>query len=256
MKRVLQLIGRFIYKSWLRANTFWKIREHNVQLRASLNLAERLFYLQFRQALVGNDLVVYDIGAADGVFSSCLAKLANVQAVHAFEPISSAFAELSARMQAHTQVTCHNVAVGDINGQTKIWVREGHRDSSSLLKMQELHKEEFPGLYAEYPECVTVVRLDDYVREKRLPPPDVVKIDVQGYEDRVLHGGHDTIGKADYCILEISFLSLYNCSPLFDDIYGQMRALGFRLVGVTGEAFGQSGRQLQVDGIFQHERTE
>ncbi len=99
-----------------RAYSWWKSRETGVQLRAPLSVDERRFYLQLRWALMGSDLVVYDIGAASGVLSGCLAKLANVRAVHAFEPIPSAFAQLSARMRPYPHVTCHNVAVGESNG--------------------------------------------------------------------------------------------------------------------------------------------
>jgi len=203
---------------------------------------------------VGHNIVVYDIGAGTGVFTSCVAKLANVQIVHAFEPLASSFEKLKIRTARFHYVFCHNVALGDTNGLADIWVIEGCHDASSLLKMRELHKAERPGIcYADHPERVIVVRLDDYVREKNLPLPDVVKIDVQGYEDRVLRGGEDTIRHAQFCIIEISFEPLYEGSPVFDDIYRQMRELGFRLVGLGGELYGKSGRQLQVDGIFKNE---
>jgi hypothetical protein len=109
---------------------------------------------------------------------------------------------------------------------------------------------EFPGIAADDRIQVEVTRLDDYVREHSLPQPDLIKIDVQGYEDRVLRGGPMTIGKAKYCVIEMSMLPLYEGGPLFDDIYGMMRTMGFRLVGITGDLRGRSGRQLQADGIF------
>ena len=253
-KRAASRVHRLYQQAW----TLYQLREGgSPQVRERLNLQERRFYLSFRPALTGDNLVVYDVGAASGLFTGCLAKLTNVSCVHAFEPIPSAFQELTTRMQRYPHVFCHNVALGDMNGPANIWVIEGCRDSSSFLKMKELHKVERPGVsYADHPERVTVVRLDDYVREKNLPLPDVVKIDVQGYEDRVLRGGENTIRHATFCILEISFEPLYEGSPIFDDIYRQMRELGFRLVGLGGELYGKSGRQLQVDGIFKNERGE
>lgn len=233
----------------------WRIQELGAQFHAPLKHEERVLYLQFCSALRGRSLVVYDIGAASGAFSGCLAKLPNVRAVHAFEPIPSAFAELQKRMQPYAHVTCHNVAVGESNTQLDILVVEGSRDSSSLLQMRKLHKDERPGVsYDTHPERVTVVPLDGYVREYNLPQPSVVKVDVQGYEDRVLRGGAQTIRQADHVILEMSFEALYEGSPLFDDIYQQMRGMGFRMSGTTGELLGKSGSYLQVDGIFRNER--
>lgn len=256
MNRFIRKAGLTVHLWHARAYSAWKLRESNARLREPLDYNERVFFLEYRSALKGQDLVVYDIGASSGVFSRCLAKLANVQAIHAFEPIPAAFAELVERTRQYPQIALHNVAVGSENGAMNIWVTAGSRDSSSLLKMQALHKEERPfASYDDHPEKVQVVRLDDFVQDKHLPLPDVVKIDVQGYEDRVLKGGSNTITHAAFAILEMSLVPLYEDCPLFDDIYRQMRELNFQLVGVGGELHGISGRQLQVDGIFQNLRS-
>lgn len=153
MKRSIKKIGLLIHLWHERAYTFWKVRETGVHFRESLDYYERVFFLEFRSALGGQDLVIYDIGAASGVFSRCLAKLANVQAVHAFEPIPSAFAELVERTRQYSQIERHNVAVGSENSEMNILVTAGSRNSSSLLKMQALHKEEWPfASYDDHPE--------------------------------------------------------------------------------------------------------
>ena len=77
---------------------------------------------------------------------------------------------------------------------------------------------------------------------------------VQGFEDQVLQGGRETMGQAGYCLLEMSFRPLYEGSPVFDDIYRQMRELGFRLIGIVDILKGKSGLPLQVDAIFENER--
>lgn len=255
MKYSIRKIGSVIHRWHEQTYTFWKVRETGVRCCESLDYNERVFFLEFRPALAGDNLVVYDIGAASGVVSRCFAKLSNVRTVHSFEPIPSAFADLTERTQQYPQVTRHNVALGDENCVMDIHITEGSRDSSSLLSMKQLHKKEFPNAsYQDHPEKVRVVRLDDYVRDKHLPLPHVVKVDVQGYEDRVLCGGKNTISQSAYCILEISLAPLYENSPLFDDIYQQMREMGFRLVGLGGILRGVSGSHLQLDGIFQNEK--
>jgi FkbM family methyltransferase len=76
--------------------------------------------------------------------------------------------------------------------------------------MQALHKEERPlASYEDHPEQVQVVRLDDFVHEKQLPLPDVVKFDVQGYEDRILKDVANTITHAAFVFLEMSLVPLY-----------------------------------------------
>jgi FkbM family methyltransferase len=230
--------------------TSWKVKESGARFRQPLTYPEQLFFLRFRNYLSQSGLVVYDIGASSGNFSGCLAKMTGVASVHAFEPVACLFNKLSQRMLGYPKVTCHNVALGETNQSLNMLVTGAALDSSSLLPMEELHKNEFVGDFAAHEEEVRVVKLDDYVTSHKLPQPNFVKIDVQGYEDRVLRGGADTISKADYCVLEMSFLPLYQGSPLFDDIYRQMQQLGFMLVGIADISRGKSGVLLQVDGIF------
>ena len=129
-------------------------------------------------------------------------------------------------------------------------------DSSSLLPMAQLHVAEFPGTDVSHQIQVMMVRLDDYVHDQQLPQPHLIKIDVQGYEDRVLHGDMQTVSKAKYRVLEMSLYPLYEVNPLFDDICCLMRDMGFRPVGLAGTLLGKSGRQLQVDGIFENTRID
>jgi len=122
-----------------------------------------------------------------------------------------------------------------------------------MYKILPAHKEEFPQSEESIPEKINVVSLDDFVDEKRLKPPDVIKIDVQGSENQVLSGGADTIQKSKYCVIEMSLVPL---CPLFEDNYKLMDSLGFKLIGFAGEVHGESGRQLQVDGIFENIRIK
>jgi FkbM family methyltransferase len=257
MKYFIRKVGSIIHHWHERAYTLWKVREIDVRLSKLLDYNERVFFLHFIPALTGKKLIVYDIGAASGIASRCFAKLSNVQAVHSFEPIPSAFAELIEHTRQYPQVKQYKIALGDENCVMNMNVIEDMRDSSSLLTMKQLHKTEFPKYsYREHTEKVRVVRLDDFVAENNLPFPNVIKMDVQGYEDRVFRGGSKIICQSDYCILEISLESLYENSPLFDDIYQQMRKMGFRLIGIGSSIRGVSGRHLQLDGIFQNEFTQ
>jgi hypothetical protein len=85
----------------------------------------------------------------------------------------------------------------------------------------------------------------------KLIDPILIKIDVQGFEDKVIAGGADTIKKAKVIIIEVTFKELYTDQPLFHDIYEMLSKLGFTYHGnfdqlpspVTGEI-------LQADAIF------
>ncbi|HSI12623.1 MAG TPA: FkbM family methyltransferase, partial [Chthoniobacter sp.] len=158
----------------------YRLKRCNIALREALDSVEREFILQFACALRQPELVVFDIGASSGVVSRALAKLSNVKTVHAFEPIPDSFQLLRDYVAGYPSVICHNVALGNRNQNEKLHL-SSQPDSSSLLPMAQTHKTEFPGS-ADCREIeVKVARLDDFSAEHQLPPPDVMKIDVQGY---------------------------------------------------------------------------
>jgi FkbM family methyltransferase len=242
-------LASWFHRQYTKAYSYQKVRQSLLKSEFPLNAFEREFYLKLQSVLTGESLVVYDIGAARGVVSSCLAKLPNVKSIHAFEPIPEIYRELVANVKQFPKVSPHNVALGDTEGEALMYI-SGQTDSSSLLPMAQLHAEQFPGTEIKEEIKVPVVRLDDYVRKNRLISPNIIKIDVQGYEEKAIAGGKQTICQAQYCILEMSLKPLYEGSPLFDDIYQLMKDLNFQLVGVSQPLLGKAGTQLQVDGIF------
>jgi Methyltransferase FkbM domain len=79
-----------------------------------------------------------------------------------------------------------------------------------------------------------------------------MKLDVQGYEDRVIRGGIETIKNASAVLTEISFERLYAKQPLFHDLYSLLYSLGFRLTAVVTNKHDASGiRIIQADAIFE-----
>jgi hypothetical protein len=145
------------------------------------------------------------------------------------------------------------VGLGDANSQLEMFVMDHALATSSFLKMDEIHKQEFSGVYEAHKENLRVVKLDDYVLKNDLPIPHLVKMDVQGFEEKVISGGVATICKAKYCSVEMCLDHLYIGSPSFDDIYRIMIKLGFRLIGLDSFLKGKSGRTIVVDGIFHND---
>jgi hypothetical protein len=93
------------------------------------------------------------------------------------------------------------------------------------------------------------------LRPSELSRNILIKIDVQGYEDKVIAGGMKVLKEAKVAIIEISYASMYKNQKLFDDIAGQMRDLGYRYKGSFSEQTYdlESGEPLFTDGIFVNE---
>ncbi len=221
----------------------------------SLMHMERLRYLELRAVLTSQpEIVVYDIGASVGEFACFLAKSPSVSTVYCFEPLPEVFSELRRRTQHQRNIHCFPIALGDQSGCRPMFANR-FTPSSSVLSMTHIHREELPDSLEAHPIEVPMMSLEKAVQEFHLLPPDFVKIDVQGFEDRIIQGGKEILRRARFCMLELSLVTLYEQSALITQMNAQMRDLGFRLVKIVGEIRGKTGEILQLDGLYRNDRV-
>lgn len=193
---------------------------------------------------------ILDIGANTGQFAKSMHELFPEATLYSFEPLKDCYEELLVQFKNVPQFQAFNVALGDETGIVEMH-RSEYSPSSSLLSMNDLHKTSFPYTKKEILQKVDLVCLDDIASRLELRKPMLVKLDVQGYEDKVISGGKSVIGQADIVITELSVEQLYDGQPLFDEIYKTMTSMGFQYRGNYDQLCSpDDGRVLQVDGIF------
>ncbi len=191
--------------------------------------------------------VIYDIGSNIGTWTLLAKSLFPSAEVHAFEPLNIHIEKFEANTKKIQQVYMHPFCLGDENTNSVINV-SSFSDSSSLLNATQLEFKEF-GIKKASEEKVQIKRLDNLIEDKKLPVPDIMKLDVQGFELEVLKGAGKYLSEADYLIVEVSFREYYYGQPLFLDIANYLSACNFNI-----HAFGHStplGRELgQIDVLF------
>ncbi len=193
---------------------------------------------------------VIDVGANVGQFSKEIAALLPSASICAFEPLHDCYLELSAAMSGRKEFEAFEVALGDMD-ETATIHRSSYSPSSSLLPMADLHKELFPHTRGSSPETIRVKRMDDVLRGRNLKKEILIKVDVQGYEDKVIAGGLETFGVARAVIIEASFVPLYDGQLLFDGIYERLKGLGFSYRGAYQQKRSNAdGRVLFEDSVF------
>ncbi|MFN8346813.1 MAG: FkbM family methyltransferase [Spirosomataceae bacterium] len=193
---------------------------------------------------------VLDIGANQGFFALEIRESLPSAHIHCFEPLPGCFKQLSLRTKKDSLITCYNIGLGENDGLLAMNEND-YTPSSSLLEMSELHVKNFPQTKHTTQTQVEIKRLDDCLKADTLPSPVLVKIDVQGFEDKVIKGGTTVLQKADAMIVEMSFVPLYQSQPLFHDIYKLLEALGFEYRGAYNQLYdSENGTILQTDGIF------
>lgn len=136
---------------------------------------------------VGEGMVFVDIGANIGTYALWAAKrVGRSGTVIALEPHPRTFAKLEFNRAANgaANVTCLNLAAGPAGGSTNLWFDGGGNvGGASLLP------DTSGGTTGT---TVTVKPLSDILQELSIPRIDVVKVDVEGYEDRALLGYFET----------------------------------------------------------------
>jgi len=119
-----------------------------------------------------------------------------------------------------------------------------------VLPMADLHKHNFPYTTRESIIKVRIAKLDDFIKDLNIEENLLVKMDVQGFEDKVITGGINTIKKASIIILETSFQSSYKGQPLFEDIYDLLKE-DFKYMGSLDQRLSPiNGSALFSDSIF------
>ena len=197
-----------------------------------------------------NIRTVLDIGANTGQFAADIHAILPEAMIYSFEPLKDCCQTLVDNMKHVRNFRAFDFALGEEASQIEMH-RSEFSPSSSILPMGEMHKQAFPFTSGEVLEKITVKRLDDVAGDLKLVDNLLIKIDVQGFEDRVIRGGRQTIQRATVLIVETSFRRLYDGQPLFDTIYDMLREMGFAYSGNFMQLLNPvDGSVLQADGIF------
>lgn len=193
---------------------------------------------------------VIDIGANNGQFALDIHERLPQAAIYSFEPLHDTFQELNKNLKTVPSFHAFNTGLGDRNGTETIF-HNSFSPTSSILPMTDLHKKLYPKSASATPETIAIKRLDDMQDELDLSGNVLVKLDVQGYEDKVLSGGAEVIANAKVLITEVSFVALYENQPLFDDIYQIVRKLGLTYAGSRERHYSkETGELIYEDAIF------
>lgn len=196
---------------------------------------------------------VIDIGSHKGEFAGEISLIFPKAQLFCFEPQPDRFQELLIWAKAtNGKVQVFNLAVGERNAKVEFFQHNEHTTSSSLLKTTEVEERLFPFTQKQSPIWVNQTTLDDWYKKYSPPikPEIFIKIDVQGYEDRVIQGGLQVFGMSKVCMLEINVASLYEGQASHADIVNLLHQLDYRYIGNFEQAYTNSGEVLYLDAVF------
>jgi len=223
----------------------------NLYLRGLSGEEIRKFESLNKQWLLNSGIqTVFDIGANTGQFARAIHEVIPHAFIYSFEPLPDCFGELQKLAQKMETFQAFNTALDDRSGAAVIY-RSEWSPSSSLRPMAQLHKENFPHTAGMSSQAIQVRRLDAYADELDIKDNVLIKLDVQGYEDKVIAGGKRLLQRAKILIVETSMEPLYEGQPLFRDIFTTLDRLCFTYKGTLSQMPSPiDGRVLYTDAVF------
>ena len=156
--------------------------------------------------------VFFDIGANIGIYSLYSA-IVKENSVYAFEPHAASYKNLLESINLNKLQNCnaHCIAMGDKLALGSIDVKNMHEGVANNIV----------GKKGQFYHGCTEFSLNFLVSKKMLPQPDHIKIDVDGYEDKVIEGSMEVFRNTKSILLEIANKNI--------NYVDMIEALGFKV---------------------------
>ncbi len=220
-------------------------------------LTKDLLYLLKKNKI--NEPIIFDIGAYHGNWiSNYLKKFPNAFA-YLFEPYESSYNILNKRFKKKKRVNIFKNALSsaegylDVNINTKAY-------TNSLLDLDPLASQSWGNEELKHHKKmqVEVITLDNFFSKisnfhKRI---NLIKLDVQGLESKVLQGGSKLLSKqlVDIFLVEMIVAPTYNSQSKLSDLFKIFEENKYYLYGIYDiEKSSKFGKIQQFDAIFIYE---
>lgn len=195
---------------------------------------------------------IFDVGANIGQSGQHFRSIGYPHKIVSFEPIEYLFEQLQEKSSCDRLWYVEKIALGDQAGKTEINVSGDHAGASSILEMTQNLLRIAPDQRVLRRETIGIQTLDAMM-EKHYPEGDrcFLKLDVQGYEKRVLAGGMKAMDRVVGLKIEMSLVKNYEGEALLVEMLPLLYDMGFRLVQFeNGWSNNVSREMYQVDGVF------
>ncbi len=231
------------------------IKSQLIKLFSSLGYNIQKKEMGIFPSMPGNWLVkmnintIIDIGANEGQFIQSISSYLPGRKIFAFEPIKLCFDQL-VKNTKHLNVIPFNCGLSDHEGTSEINISKNFV-SSSILPINNLTTNLYPDSKYVEKQTISLRRLDDVMVGTEFSNNALLKIDVQGYEEKVLSGSIQTLKRISVTIIEFSYQPLYENQWLFDETYEFFKKNGFIFAGVADQILSKNnGIPLYGDAIF------
>ncbi len=190
---------------------------------------------------INENPIIFDVGGNKGQSVIRFKKIFKKPIIHSFEPIKSECEIMYEKFKNDKDVKINNFALGETKGEKNFNI-SALTGASSFHKINnnsrwiKVRSKEQNTTVSEFSKStqVNIATLDEYFFKEKIEHIDVLKIDTQGYEDKVLEGSSRTLSekKIKAIVTEVMFDDCYDKYFSFSDIEKYLLPNNFRMVGI------------------------
>ena len=215
----------------------------------------------YRSKINGDQPTILDVGANRGQSIERFTKIYHKPKIFAFEPNPEVFKKTFEKYKDYNNIIVNNLglAKNECTIPLNVTINSGNSSFYDLKKDSEwikIRSKQFnttPDNYVTKIVDVKCTTLDKYCDQKKIENIDILKIDTQGFEDKVLLGSHDLIGrkKIKFIEVEIMFDEVYTRTMSFSDIENTLQD-NYKLYGIDYQGFKNlsEGYMFAIDALY------
>jgi FkbM family methyltransferase len=195
--------------------------------------------------------VIFDIGGLDGRTSATYRRQFPDSTIHIFEPFPTSCQLIRKKFNSDPLVVINQVALSDKIGKEKFHVNASPA-TNSLLSSNKVNTQIDRVTRTQEIIDVDVDTVDHYCAVNNIDFIDILKMDVQGGELRILQGAGEMIasGRVGMLFSELGFIKIYSNQPLEHDITAYLEKYGYALFSMFSFSYLGDGQMSYCDGIY------
>lgn len=204
----------------------------------------------FKEKKLKKKIIIFDVGSFDGrSIDEFLSKNNNI-VIHAFEPNPHLFLKLSEKYKNNNKIILNKIALSNINKLKSFYINS-FEETSSLNRLN-LKRERKDKNFTKSKLKVKCMTLDYYINKNKIKKIDLLKLDTQGNESKILEGAKKTLSSrfVEYIKLEIIFENYYKKQNYFFEIDRNLFINNYKLLSLEDLKYSSDFEILQLDAIY------
>tara|TARA_A100001015_G_scaffold246870_1_gene283467 strand:+ start:80 stop:868 length:789 start_codon:yes stop_codon:yes gene_type:complete len=204
--------------------------------------------------------IIFDVGANKGQSIKRYKKIFKSPTIHSFEPDTNEVNILKEKYHNDKNLILNNFGVGEKEDTLEFNVNIDSSHSSfrelipktTWLKERSKQADIISENYTSKKVNTKIITLDDYVKKNNIESIDILKIDTQGFEDKVLIGAQNLIkdNRIKLIQLELIFSEIYQSPLQIYDVEKTLIPKNYKLFSISNGGSLVSYYIFQSDLIY------